>query len=244
MIVLFTDFGPADPYVGQLHAVLVREAPGVPVIDLLHTVPSFDIRAGAYLLPALAGEFPPGTIFVCVVDPGVGGPRRPLLVRAEGRVYVGPDNGLFEIVARRAGHAEVRVLTWRPPRLSASFHGRDLFAPVAALTARGISLESEPGNLSAPPHAPWPDDLPQIVYIDHYGNAMTGLRAAMVAADATLEVTGHRLPPARVYGDVGAGNAFWYENSIGLVEIAVNRGSAAEALGLRVGDEVAVLSAS
>lgn len=243
MIALYTDFGPGDPYVGQLHAVLARDAPGSPVIDLLHAVPPFDVRAAAYLLPALAAQFPPGTIFVCVVDPGVGGPRHPLLVRAAGRMYIGPDNGLFEIVARRAGDAEIRIITWRPPRLSSTFHGRDLFAPAAALVARGMSLESEPGDLSPPPDAPWPDELPQIVYVDHYGNAMTGLRAATVSAKAALEATGHRLPSARVYGDLEPGNAFWYENSIGLVEIAINRGNAAETLGLRVGDSVAVLPA-
>lgn len=240
MIVLYTDFGAADPYVGQVHAVLARDAPGVPVIDLLHTVPRFDVRAGAYLLPALAAEFPSGTVFVCVVDPGVGGSRRPVVLRAGGRTYVGPDNGLFEIVARRAPSAEVRAITWRPGRLSTSFHGRDLFAPAAALLARRIEPESAPAELTPPQGAPWPDDLPQVVYIDHYGNAMTGLRACAVPAHAVLEAAGRRLPQARVFADVADGEAFWYVNSIGLVELAVNRGSAAELLGLRVGSEVSV----
>lgn len=240
MIVLYTDFGPADLYVGQMHAVLAREAPGVPVIDLLHAVPRFDIRAGAYLLPALAVEFPPGAVFVGVVDPGVGGPRRPVIVRAGGRTYIGPDNGLFDLVVRRAGDAEVAVITWRPERLSASFHGRDLFAPAAARLARGFPLESEAARLSPPPGAPWPDDAPRIIYVDHYGNAMTGLRAVTLPAGATLVAGGRRLPRARVFVEAGEGEAFWYENSIGLAEIAVNRGSAAEILGLRVGDEVLV----
>lgn len=238
MIVLYTDFGPADPYVGQMKAVLARDAPGVPVIDLLHAVPSFDPRAGAYLLAALAGEFPPGAVFVCVVDPGVGGARRPVVVRAAGQTYVGPDNGLFEIVARRAPDTEVRAITWLPERLSASFHGRDLFAPVAALLARGGAPESVPARLTRPPGPPWPDDLPQIVYVDHYGNAMTGLRTAAVPPGAGLEVAGRLLPRARVYAEVAEGEVFWYENSIGLAEIAVNRGSAARSLGLAVGDAV------
>src|SRR3989344_3756007 len=132
MIVLFTDFGLTDPYVGQLHAVFAREAPGVPVIDLFHSVPDFNIRAGAYLLPAYARDFPPGAIFVGVVDPGVGSARRPVMLKADNRWYVGPDNGLFEIVQRRAGECDCRVIRWQPPRLSARFPGRGLFAPLGA----------------------------------------------------------------------------------------------------------------
>ncbi|MHA1114521.1 MAG: SAM-dependent chlorinase/fluorinase, partial [Alphaproteobacteria bacterium] len=131
MIALFTDFGAAGPYTGQVKAVLAQDAPGVPVIDLIADAPACDPRAGAYLLAALAPEFPPGTVFLCVVDPGVGGPRAPLIVEADGRRFVGPDNGLFEIVTARH-----RRIDWRPARLSTSFHGRDLFAPVAARLAR------------------------------------------------------------------------------------------------------------
>ncbi|HZD26702.1 MAG TPA: SAM-dependent chlorinase/fluorinase, partial [Alphaproteobacteria bacterium] len=133
MIVLFTDFGREGPYMGQMRAVLARRAPGVPVIDLIADVPAWDVRAGAYLLPAYAAEFPAGTVFLCVVDPGVGSARQPMALKADGRWYVGPDNGLFELVARRAAAARGWRIDWRPDRpLSASFHGRDLFAPVAA----------------------------------------------------------------------------------------------------------------
>lgn len=239
MIALFTDFGLRDPYVGQLHAVLARDAPGIPVIDLFHAVPDFDVRAGAYLLPALAAELPPGTVLVCVVDPGVGGARRALWLEADGHRYVGPDNGLFELVARRARALECREIRWRPPRLSASFHGRDQFAPVAARLARGLAVESLPASLARPAGA-WPDDLPVVVYVDHYGNAITGLRAARCPPGANLTVAGTRLAPARVFGEVAPGTAFWYENSTGLVEIAVNQGSAAARLGLKVGDAVAI----
>src|SRR3970040_69148 len=124
MIVLFTDFGLTDPYVGQLHAVLAQEAPGVPVIDLLHAVPDFNIRAATYLLPAYVHEFPRGSVFVCVVDPGVGSARQPLMLKADRRWYVGPDNGLFEMVQRRAGECDCRVIRWRAPQVSARFHWR------------------------------------------------------------------------------------------------------------------------
>ncbi len=241
MIVLYTDFGVDDPYIGQMHAVFAREAPNVRVIDLLHHVPDFDVRAGAYLLPALAAEFPAGTVFVGVVDPGVGGERRAVMLHADGRWYVGPDNGLFHIVARRSRQLETWSIEWRPARLSASFHGRDVFAPVAARLARGDWPAAAPSELT-PPDGDWPDDLAAVIYIDHYGNAMTGLRAAKITRNAVLAVAGRQLQHAPVFSAVTPGMPFWYENSIDLVEIAVNRGSAAKTLGLHVGDQVQVLT--
>ncbi len=235
MIVLFTDFGLNDPYVGQMHAVLAREAPGVPVIDLFHSVPAFNIRAGAYLLPAYARDFPPGTVFVGVVDPGVGGARRPVMLQADRRWYVGPDNGLFEMVRRRATEHECRVIRWRPSRLSGSFHGRDLFAPVAARLARGEIPDSEPVEIS------WPDDLAEIIHIDHYGNGISGLRAVSVSTTQAVRAGGEVLKYARVFSEVPPGTAFWYENANGLVEIAVNGGSAAARLGLRPGTPLTLI---
>lgn len=241
MIVLFTDFGVTDPYVGQMRAVLVRGAPHIPVIDLLHAVPDFDIRAGAYLLAALAADFPAGTVFVGVVDPGVGGQRTPVIVEVDGRWYVGPDNGLFHIVERRATRTDAWLIEWRPQRLSSSFHGRDLFAPVAAKLARGDWPASVPTQLTPPP-GDWPDDLPAIIYVDHYGNAITGQRASKVDRTATLEISGKRIRPARVFSDVTPGEPFWYENSSGLVEIAVAQGSAARLLGLALGSTLQFVS--
>src|SRR5581483_5751303 len=129
MIVLFSDFGLSGPYIGQVKAVFAEIVPTVPVIDLFADAPAGDPRAGAYLLAAYDDVFPAGTIFFAVVDPGVGTARLPVIVLADGRWYVGPDNGLMALVARRAAPATVWEITWRPPHLSASFHGRDLFAP-------------------------------------------------------------------------------------------------------------------
>jgi S-adenosylmethionine hydrolase len=131
-------------------------------------------------------------------------------------------------------------IAWRPPALSASFHGRDLFAPVAALIARG---EAPAWQARAPDSArrtDWPDDLAEIVYVDHYGNAMTGLRAATLPEAARLRVGGHAIPHARIFSDSAAGAALWYENSNGLVEIAVNLGRADAVLGLAIGSAIAV----
>ena len=241
MIVLFTDFGRTGPYTGQMHAVLARHAPEVAVIDLFADAPAFDPKASAYLLAAYAEAFGEGDVFVCVVDPGVGGARAALAMAADGRWFVGPDNGLLALVARRAQEARAWEIAWRPERLSASFHGRDLFAPFAAALARGQRLASESCAL---PAADWPDDLAEVAYIDAFGNAfgnaITGLRAQVLSADAVLRAGGRRIAPARTFCDVTPGAAFWYENANGLAEIAVNRGRADRALGLAVGGEIVI----
>lgn len=241
MIVLFTDFGLDGPYVGQMKAVLHREAPGVPVVDLFADAPMFDPRRSAYLLSAYAVEFPPPVVFLAIVDPGVGGDRRPVVVEADGRRFVGPDNGLFELVWRRARDRHVRLIDWRPERLSASFHGRDLFAPVAARLASGSPVATTPGHGLTNTAADWPDDLAEIVYLDHYGNAMTGLRAATLGAGTGLDVGGRYLARQRTFSDAAPGQAFWYENANGLAEISVNRGRADRDLGLSVGSAVVVI---
>jgi S-adenosylmethionine hydrolase len=238
MIVLFTDFGLEDPYVGQLHVVLVQQAPEVPVVDLFHGVPKFDVRAGAYLLPAYASAFAERSVFLCVVDPGVGTSRGAVMVEADGRWYVGPDNGLFHILARRARSKRTHLVTWRPARLSASFHGRDLFAPVAAMLARGERPSCEPTELTVPPGPQWPDDLAQVVYIDHYGNAITGLRAAQLGTNRILKIGKHKFRYRRIFADAPTGEGFWYENANGLAEVAVNQGRADKTLQLRLGDAI------
>ncbi|MBE0622035.1 MAG: SAM-dependent chlorinase/fluorinase [Burkholderiales bacterium] len=236
-IVLFTDFGSGDIYVGQVKAVLQRLAPGVAVIDLLHDVPAFNVRAGAHLLAAMVDNFPEDSVFLAVVDPGVGGARDAVVVRADERWYVGPDNGLLSVVAARARNSDSRRISWQPPELSASFHGRDLFAPVAARLAAqgGVPADwlEHTNRLNVDFGG---DDLPEIIYVDHYGNAQTAVRASGIARTASLLVGAHRLPYARVFSEAAEGAAFWYGNSQGLVEIAVNRGSAARLLGLKIGE--------
>ncbi|MBM3517530.1 MAG: SAM-dependent chlorinase/fluorinase [Alphaproteobacteria bacterium] len=243
MIVLCTDFGNDGPYIGQMKAVLFRAAPGMPVVDLFADLPAFDIEAAAHLLAAYAVGFPRGDVFLAVVDPGVGTARSPAAVLADGRWFVGPDNGLFQVVAARARHVRWWEITWRPPVLSATFHGRDLFAPIAARLACGgepPGVEVAPARRLSPD---WPAELPRIVYCDRFGNAMTGLRRRSISAADAITVAGRRLAHAATFGAVPAGAAFWYVNANGLVEIAVNRGSAANRLGLRVGDPVHVVRA-
>jgi S-adenosylmethionine hydrolase len=241
-IFLFTDFGSSDIYVGQVKAVLQSAAPQSVAIDLLNDAPSFDIEAGAHLLAALAARLPIGSVTIAVVDPGVGSIRAAVAVHADQRWFVGPDNGLLSVVAARASHNQSFSIGFAPPHASMSFHGRDIFAPVAALISTGrldgetlipkarldLMLESS--------------DLARIIHIDHYGNAMTGFRAAGLARSARVGVFGRDVPYARVFSDVPSGELFWYENSIGLVELAANQRSAAALLGITVGAPVAIAS--
>ena len=240
MIVLFTDFGTQDAYIGQMKAVLARVAPGIDVIDLLHHVPRHNIQAGAYLLPAYVEEFPDDTVFICVIDPGVGGERKPLMIKAFNKWFVGPDNGLFQVLANRDPSHKVFPIDWRPKKLSSSFHGRDLFAPVGAMLARGEIPTSSPGELSRQAGMSWPDDLFEAIYLDHFGNAISGIRAEQVPTNAHLEVNGHKLSYSRTFASVTTGEAFWYENSNGLIEFAVNQGSAQVELDIDIGDLITI----
>ncbi len=237
MIVLFTDFGPFGPYVGEMVAAIRKIAPAIPVIDLLNDAPTTDPKHSAYLLAALTGAFPQGTVFLGVVDPGVGSCRRAIALEADGNWFVGPDNGLFEPVAKMAKERRWFQIGWRPERLSSSFHGRDLFAPVAAKIALGQHR---------PLLTPWegpdleglPLELAEVIYIDWYGNCWTGLRFRPELQGRRLKVGDRTLPYARTFSEVAEGEPFWYGNSSGMVEIAVNRGRADEALGLVVGSGV------
>lgn len=235
---MFTDFGVAGPYIGQMKSILVQQAPKSPIIDLFSELPACDPRAAAYLLAAYIGDFPADTVFLCVVDPGVGSARRPVVARVDGQWFVGPDNGLFDIVTRRGYDVTWWEIVWRPDRLSSTFHGRDLFAPVTARLASGSLAERELHTIHKDYHSDFPDDYAHVIYIDHFGNAMTGIRAATLDKGAQIRVNNNTLVYANTFSDVAVQEAFWYENANGLVEIAVNQGRADEMMGIKVGDGV------
>lgn len=236
MIVLFTDFGINGPYIGQLQAAIYQVNPDAKVINLFANAPRFNPVAAGYLLSAHVRIFPPGTTFLAVVDPGVGSEaRRPIVATIDGKSYVGPDNGLFDALAIQAQQSDKREIVWRPDVLSASFHGRDLFAPIAAHLDRGILNEDWLGVAEDFDVNGLSEDLDQVIYIDDYGNAMTGIRASQISPALSILVNGVTLKHARTFSDVSKGEAFWYQNSSGLAEIAVNCGSAAEQLSLRIG---------
>jgi len=238
IIVLFTDFGAAGPYIGQMKSVLVQQAPKSPIIDLFADAPTYDPRAAAYLLAAYSLNFPVDTVFLCVVDPGVGGARKPLVVNVDCRWYVGPDNGLFNIVTRRGHEVRWWEIVWRPDRLSPTFHGRDLFAPVVARLASGDLAREELREIKQYHQMEWPEDYARIIYIDHFGNAVTGIRATVLNKEDHIRINNQTLSNAGTFSDVSAGDAFWYGNANGLVEIAVNQGRADEKIAIKVGDIV------
>ena len=153
-----------------------------------------------------------------------------------------PATACSSLVRRRAGKTQKWDIDWKPERLSASFHARDLFAPVAAMLARGEPPPGRARNDVADRRQDWPDDLSEIVYVDRFGNAMTGLRAAMLPRNARLVAAGRVLEGARTFSDRQPGTAFWYENSNGLAEIAVNQGRADRELGLSIGAQVEIVS--
>lgn len=254
MVIFFTDFGWQGPYIGQMHMAVAEYASSMPLIDLMHDAPKHDPRAAAYLLAALARTMPEECCCVGVVDPGVGTERDPIILQAGSRFFIGPDNGLFAIAARQiggqSGDARWHRITWRPPTLSASFHGRDLFAPVAAMIAAHRSgtagrqsplpagLTEEIDGPAIDP--PWPDDVDEVIYIDGFGNCILGRRADGLGPAARIDAGGGSFSHAATFGDVGEGAGFWYANSMGLVEIAVNKGSAADCFNLRLGMPVTI----
>lgn len=240
-LVLFCDFG--LPYTGQMKARLGLEAPSHPVVDLFHDVPAYDVRAGSVLLAAHAADFPSGSVFVCVVDPGVGtDARKPGAVFAGGRWFVGPLNGLFEHTLRRwPDDAKAYEIVWRPKHLSATFHGRDLFAPVAAEIAKGNLSGLLPLAVDGVRQAHFPDAVEEVIYSDGFGNLMTGVWAAQLGPNDTLAVAGRALARLRTFAESESGALFCYENATGLMEIAANRANAQNILSIGPGTPIKII---
>lgn len=236
-IALVTDFGPGL-YAGQMRAVLHSRVPEIPVIDLAHDLAPYRADLAAYLLPALMRDMPAGTLYLCVVDPGVGGERALLLMRTRAAWLIGPDNGVLARVAAGAPDVRVGRIGWTPDWTSSSFHGRDWIAPAAARLCRGQDLSLTALATHDLVGSRWGCSLAAIVYRDRYGNLMTGLSAEDHPGDGRLVAAGRRLRRARTFCEVEAGEPFWYENALGLVEIAVNQGRADRMLGLGPGDPV------
>jgi hypothetical protein len=245
IITLLTDFGTTDSYVAEMKGVLLSMAPAATVVDLSHGVPPGDVRSAAYILGRTWERFPPGTVHLVVVDPGVGTTRAALALSAHQHSFVGPDNGVFSPVLR---DTEVRaVVLPTPESASPTFHGRDVFAPAAAALASGSSLQSLgeplgciPERLAYTlPHHEGKTVIGEIVYIDRFGSLITNLTAELVPSYARLEVEDLDLGPLqRTFNDVTVGGLLAYIGSGGAIEIAVRNGSAARRLGVGVGGRV------
>jgi len=239
MIALLTDFGLDGLYVGQMHALLAADLPGVQVIDLCHTIPAQDIRSAAYLIPAYTRHLPPASIIICVVDPGVGGSRPHAACKADGRWYLGPDNGLFDVLEQHAHSFSKYHFVW-PGQVSNSFHARDVYTPAACLLAEAAAPDTLQAQQVETEKLRFKADLNEVIYFDHFGNAITGFRSTSLSNDTTIRINGHALISARTFSDIDEGKSFWYENANGLVEIATNQGSARDRLGLKLGDSFSI----
>ncbi len=241
-ICLLTDFGSQGAYTGQIAAILAAEAPGIPVVDLSHRLPVFRPDAASILIECFTRGLPLGAVYLCVVDPGVGGLRKAIAVQSRQDWFIGPDNGILHGILQRDRLATIREITFRPPHLSDSFHGRDIFAPVAAHLARGDSPDlvsclsmSEP--MAAPLH------LDEVLLVDHFGNCLTGISREQLPSNQIIGIDGHADTPvyyARTFCEAQKARLFWYYNSLDLVEIAVRDGNAADQFGIRPGDRVKV----
>ncbi len=254
-ITLTTDFGLHDWFAGTIRGVLARLAPEANVIDLTHGIPPGDIRSGAFALAAAYRFFPKGSVHVAVVDPGVGSARRAIAVQTTDHFFVGPDNGVLSWALAREKVKEIRSLEnerYFLHPISETFHGRDIFAPVAAQLSRGVSIRKFGPVVDDPVSLDWP--VPAIksdavrgavLYIDRFGNAITNIRAEELQplgkGALYVYLARRRLCPiAAFYQSVPARQPVGVIGSSGFLEIAVNGGSAAQSLGLRVGEAAMV----
>jgi hypothetical protein len=252
-ITLLTDFGSHDTYVGQMKGVIAAIAPRTRVIDLTHEIPPGHILAGAIMLDSAVDAFAQGTIHVAVVDPGVGSARAAVAIKTESFIVVGPDNGIFSAVLQRfpaiAAHRLTNPAYHRIP-VSATFHGRDLFAPAAAHLARGVAIQ-ELGDrttlvkLDLPaPELQAQAIIAHVVWVDHFGNLITDLTVQPFhkwlagehdAPRVAIEIAGHSIDGIhQTFADVKIGELIAYFGSSGRLEIAVRQGNAASMLGSAV----------
>ena len=245
LITLLTDFGTRDAYVASMKGVILGLNPQAVLVDLTHGIPPQDVRAGALNLAAAAPYFPPGTIHLAVVDPGVGTSRRALAAHCQGQLWVGPDNGLFHLIFNRVSFSIVSLENPRyfRPQVSTTFHGRDIFAPVAAHLSLGVDLSrfgprlTDPVSLDLPEPRFAPEAVSgEIIYVDRFGNLISNIPAADLMAwlgDRDLSITAGPVALrhlARTYSDVAPGEFLALVGSHGFLEIACAGDNAARRL--------------
>jgi S-adenosyl-L-methionine hydrolase (adenosine-forming) len=251
IITLTTDFGAADTWVGVMKGVILSIFPAARIVDLTHAIPAHDVRAAALTLIDAVPYFPRGTVHLVVVDPGVGSDRKALAARKDGHFFVGPDNGVFSGFLPGEYVLELNRPELFLPRVSRSFHGRDVFAPVAARLAEGRSLR----DLGSPLADPIMLDLPraepssetvrgEVVRVDRFGNLITNIPERLLPpAPLTVEIGAEKISGLRLsYAEADPGRCAALVGSTGRLEIALFRGSAAEKLGVGVGEKVTARS--
>jgi S-adenosylmethionine hydrolase len=256
VITLTTDFGLQDWFVGTMKGVIATIAPKARVIDLTHDVPPGDVQAAAFALAASCRHFPAGTIHLVIVDPGVGSSRTAIVIETENYRFMAPDNGVLSFALRSEAIKAIHRLENREfaaAEVSRTFHGRDIFSPAAAHVSKGITLRRFGPRVDGFQELKWPAPVEEhgrwwgeVVYIDHFGNAITNLPATLpiFSQKETIKI---QLPKNRVrfavgpfYGSVAKGKALGVLGSIGFLELAVNGGAANRDLRIRIGDKVVV----
>ncbi len=255
IVTLTTDFGIADHYVGTMKGVILSRCPQVQLVDISHEIRPFSIHAGAYTIAQAAPYFPPGTIHVVVVDPGVGTERKPLLIEALGQCFIAPDNGVLTFILSLDPNARVREISNRSLWLlspSATFHGRDVFAPTAAAIASGEAKQDDVGPQldSCILLADWkPKELETGVWhgavlsVDHFGNVITSFPSrqfnTLVSGQFALSAGNGEVTTLRAtFAEAPRDLSFAYAGSSGYLELAINQGNAAQSLDVRPGDSV------
>ncbi len=258
IVTLLTDFGTADYFVGAMKGAVLAANPDARVVDITHEVPAYDVEAGAFTLRAAFETFPAGTVHVAVVDPGVGSARRGIALEGRGHTFVGPDNGVFGHVYECVRPFRVFHLTnesFFRTEVSATFHGRDVFAPVAGALSRGVRAEEMGPEVedyvrlpsAAPARLEDGTLAGTVIHVDRFGNCVTNITPLdlpdeAVGRGARLFVCGREIGAfRRFFAEDGGGEPFAVWGSAGLLEIAVFRDSAARVLGAARGSRVEVL---
>jgi S-adenosyl-L-methionine hydrolase (adenosine-forming) len=249
IITLTTDFGLRDPWVGTMKGVILAVTHEVRLVDLSHEIAPHDVGEGARALEAAVPFFPAGTVHLAVVDPGVGGARRALVVARGDQRFVGPDNGLFTPFLLTPGWRafELSAPEFRLPVVSRTFHGRDLFAPAAAHLALGVPPDRFGAEVADPVRLPWPGAhrvagglAGEVVHVDRFGNLVTSIGASDVDLDAVVGVAGREIGVVRTFAEIPPGQVAGIVGSSGRLEIAAREASAARVLGLGPGAPVLV----
>jgi S-adenosylmethionine hydrolase len=252
IVTLTTDFGTADGYVGAMKGVILARAPGTVVVDVTHEVPAQDVAAAAFALAQAASCFPPGTIHLVVVDPGVGGRRREVILDDGSHLFVGPDNGVFALAAPAVREGwQIAAPRFRRDPVSPTFHGRDIFAPAAAALAAGAA-PADAGPLVALEGTLGPRPLlmshagrqvtGHVVHVDRFGNLVTDIPADALPPQAAVRIGSIEIRPIRAtYADVAKGEVVAYVGSSSTLEVGVRDGSARDVLSVGRGAPVLVL---
>ena len=240
IITLTTDFGLSDPFVGVMKGVILAIAPNARLVDITHDIPSHDIGEAAFILHSSYRYFPEGAIHVAVVDPGVGGARRPVAASMHNHVFVGPDNGILSLDSHSETYHITNASLFHHP-VSQTFHGRDIFAPVAAHLARGAPIDSVGPRIDDFIRTSPFKSRPSVIRVDKFGNVVTNIRRESLRPDFAIRIGGVEIRRMLSnYDDAQPGELFAIEGSTGFVEVSLKRGSAAETLHIGPGAEIEV----